>query len=279
MTAGRYTIPRLPPELEARGGSVDKVADELKWVISDAVRHHPRTLQRRIGPSEIGHPCPRRIGYKLLDHPDVNANDVAWKPTVGTAVHDWIAQAFDRFNLMFDESTGSGQERFLVEHRVVVGQINGVDVDGSADVYDRVTATVVDWKIVGPDQLRIYSAKGPGDQYRSQLHLYGRGFANAGLPVDHVMIVFLPRNGEFDQTVVWAEEYDEQVAVDALARAQAIATTVAVGGPAALPLLPTHDSWCYRCPYFKAGSIDLSSGCPGDMSNTRNQPAPLTLSA
>ena len=55
-------------------------------MIRHAIAHHPRSLQKRIGPSEVGTPCDRRIGYKLLGHTENERGD-AWKPTVGTAVH------------------------------------------------------------------------------------------------------------------------------------------------------------------------------------------------
>lgn len=66
--------------------------DALMAAIRHKIHHHPRSQQKRIGPSEIGNPCDRRIGYKLLGHPERERGD-AWKPTVGTAVHAWIDEA------------------------------------------------------------------------------------------------------------------------------------------------------------------------------------------
>ena len=67
-------------------------------VIRGAIANHPRSLQKRIGPSEIGTPCDRRIGYKLLGQ-DENPRGDAWKPTVGTAVHGWLEKALEDANL------------------------------------------------------------------------------------------------------------------------------------------------------------------------------------
>jgi hypothetical protein len=74
------------------------VSEQARVDLMDAIRHkithHPRSLQKRIGPSEIGNPCDRRIGYKLLGQPE-NPRGDAWKPTIGTAVHAWLEEALD----------------------------------------------------------------------------------------------------------------------------------------------------------------------------------------
>lgn len=251
-------IDAFPDHLQQRGGDPKLVAAEYLDVIKRAVANHPRSLQRRIGPSEVGHPCARRIGYKLLDADENPRDDTPWLPTIGTAVHAWLEEQFT------DENAAHDHKRWLTELRVNVGQINGQDVTGSCDLYDRVTATVIDHKVVGATQLKKYKAHGPGDQYRSQIHLYGRGLIARGLPVDTVSIAFLPRNGELTGAYIWHEPYDERVALDALERANGIALTVAGLGIPGLSLLPTADAYCHRCPFFLAGSTDLAAGCPGD---------------
>lgn len=257
-------IEPFPAHLEQRGGSPDLVKAELLHLIKATVNNHPRSLQRRIGPSEVGHPCARRIGYKLLDIDENPSDDTPWLPTIGTAVHAWLEDAFTQANAAHDHA------RWLTELRVDVGSIAGTAITGSCDLYDRVTATAVDWKIVGPTQLTKYKAKGPGGQYRDQIHLYGRGLTRRGLPVDNVAIAFLPRNGELSSAYIWHEAYDENVALAALQRAEGIATAVAALGVAALPHLPTADAFCHRCPFFKAGSTDLESGCPGHPTSKAN---------
>jgi hypothetical protein len=196
-----------------------------------------------------------------------------WKATVGTALHTWLEHMLDTANMNYELRTRSGQERFYTEQRVTVGQILGRDIDGSCDVYDRATATVVDWKSVGPSQLAKYRRLGPGGQYRVQAHLYGRGWRNRGLPVDYVMVVFLPRNGELAETYVWWEPYDESVATDALERATGIALATQALGTGALHHLATADAFCHRCPYFLANSTVLDAGCPGHAERrTRRDP-------
>jgi hypothetical protein len=252
-------IDALPTHLSQRGGDPGLVCDEYVDVITHAIRNNPRSLQRAIGPSEVGHTCSRRIGYKLLDYDDINTGEHApWLPTVGTGVHGWLEETFTLAN------SGRQNLRWLVELRVEVGEVGGQVITGSCDLYDRVTATVFDHKIVGATTLkRVKANKHPGDQYRTQIHLYGRGLARRGLPVDHVAIAFLPRNAELHDRYIWHEPYAEQVALAGLERAEGIALATTALGADALATLPTADAFCHRCPYFRHGSIDPATGCPG----------------
>ncbi len=239
----------------------EQLVEELDQIIIDGINNQPRSLQKRIGPSEMGTPCDLRIGYKLLDQPPVNVEDrVAWKPWIGTQVHDGLGCLFELANAKFPPRP-NGDYRFLVEWKLDICQINGDDVDGNCDLY--ADANVIDWKIVGGEQLRKYKKNGPGDQYRTQAHLYGYGWAQKGYPVDRVAVYFLPRDQEFRQRYCWSEPYDEQVALDAITRVDGIARLAAALGPAALPLLKTGDAYCRFCPWFRPGSTDLAGGCAG----------------
>jgi len=249
MTAA--AVPATPRDM-------DIVRDELLWAITDAITNHPRSQQVRIGPSEIGVACARRIGYKLLNLPEVNDRGVPWYPTIGTAMHTWLEGVFADLN----DKLGHA-DRFLLENKVDVGEVAGQAITGSCDLFDTVTGTVVDWKVVGGKRLRAYKDDGPGEQYRIQAHLYGRGWQRAGHTVQNVAVMFLPRDRELKNAYFWTEPYDEQIAVKALQRLGAI-QSLTTAGTAALPLLPTADSYCRFCPWLIPGSTDLSGGCPGD---------------
>lgn len=264
----------LNPELLQLGGSA--VADELREVIEGAILNHPRSLQSAIGPSEIGGACARKIGYKLLGWPDPPR--VNWAATIGTAVHAWMENTFDLDNVARAPHLG-GQERWYIEERVTVGYVPGMGfITGSCDLYDRITGTVIDWKVVGPTQLRKYKSQGPSAQYRGQAHLYGQGWANRGLPVSQVMICFLPRNGSLEEAYIWSEPWQPAVAKAALDRLARISQTCTEHGEDAPALLETAETYCGHCPYFKAGSADPRQGCPGDPASPLHNPQPaLTL--
>lgn len=265
-------LPPLPDGHYQAGSDPTLLRDELRHIISHHITQHPRSLQTRIGPSELGTPCTRRLGYKLTGTPEVNHRPVPWKPTVGTAVHAWLEQALTAHN------DSNVVDRFYLEERVTVGTVNGQDIDGSCDVYDRVTGTVVDWKVVGLAPLRKYKDNGPGEQYRRQVHLYGSGFARRGLPVENVAICFLPQNGELSDLHYWTEPYNPQLAADTIARADTLARTLAAGGRAVLPLLPTADAYCQYCPWHDPTATDLTAACPGDTAALqRRQDPPATL--
>lgn len=261
-------IEALPDSLRSIGSDPALLGDELLHLIKARIAAHPRSRQKALGPSEIGHPCSRRLGYQLLDVEE-NEQPPNWKATIGTAVHAWLEQ------MLQADNDAAGFTRWYVEQKVTVGDVLGEPVDGHCDAFDRVTSTSVDWKVVGPTQLRKYRSHGPGEQYRAQGHSYGRGWASKGLPVENVAVMFLPRNGDLKDAVWWSEPYDEQVAVAALNRLHGITLTTKTLGLAALPALPTADAYCSYCPYFSAGSTDLAAGCPGDpASPVNNTPDP-----
>lgn len=224
------------------------LARDLAEGITNGIVNHPRSLQQRIGPSELGMPCEHCLAAKLAGWTE--ARDAAWLPTVGTAVHAWLADEF------------SGTPRWLVETRVDVGELNGVPITGSADLFDLTTATVVDWKIVGRPTLQTVKREGgPSDQYRTQAHLYGRGFVRAGHDVKRVAIAYLYRNGFTPEPYVWTEPYDEGVALAALERATGVLRTLdavhEAGGDVdayvtSLPRAPR----CYSCPRYPDAPAD-----------------------
>lgn len=250
-----------PDQIAAAGGPAEYLRDELLWAIGNRIDYAPRSLQTRLGPSEIGHPCDRRLGYKVAGVEAVNDTGPAWKPTIGTAMHGWLEELMKWLNGHL--GIADGGPRFLLEHRVNVGEICGETITGQSDVYDRVTGTVVDWKIVGEKQLKKYAKEGPGSQYRVQGHTYGRGWTRRGLPVSTVAIFFLPRDRELRDAVWWSEPYDEQVAVDGLTRAEGITTLVRQLGAKALPVLKTADAYCTFCPHYMPAATDPTEACPG----------------
>lgn len=270
----------LPYEF-LRRGNPDELGVELLGIIADDIENKPRNLQVEIGPSGVGSPCARKVGYGLLQIPKLNpVVEPNWKAYVGTGVHLNLEGAMDRYNVVNAINIGH-DERFYVETRLQVGEIAGVPLVGHCDVYDRVTATVIDWKTCGPTQLKSYRSNGPGPTYRRQAHLYARGWNRyLGLPVDRVMLVFFPRQGELRETHVWHEPYDEEVALAALGRADAITATLnALGPEVGLAALPPVEDYCGHCDWFAPGGSrtgNLLDGCPGQLA--AQQPAPaLTM--
>lgn len=220
------------------------IADQAFDIMIDKMVNQPRSLQRRIGPSEMGIECDRAILYKLERVPEPPRGP-AWKPQVGTALHDqqerWFTEA---------AAAGASEEnRWLCEQSVVVGKIAFEDHTGSTDLFDTWGHAVGDWKFVGPNRLSHYKKHGPSVQYRKQAHLYGFGWAAEGWQVDLVMIFFIPRDGELSDSYVWSEPYDEQVATDTMRRMNTLdGLRRAIGLEQALTLYPyCADRFCNWC--------------------------------
>lgn len=241
--------------------ATDLLAQELQHIIGRTLLAHPRSHQASIGPSELGTPCPSKLAHRLAGTRPVNRS-AAWRTAVGTAVHAWLADAFDTANTEIVATTG--QQRFLVERRVTVGIVGGQPVEGSCDLFDMATGTVIDWKVVGLTSLRSARMIGPKPQYRTQIHCYARGFVAQGHDVQRVAIMWLPQSGELAQAEFWSEPYDETVALQGLERANALRLALDMPGPSVLPFLPKVDDYCATCAYHVAGAkSDAADACHG----------------
>lgn len=249
MSAPTTALP--PVHAPYDGGTAAMSFEALRSIVTDGIANQPRSLQKRIGPSEIGNPCTHCLAAKLAGW--VENRDAAWLPFIGACTHEGFSNLVltheaDR-NAM--HTTGV---RWLSEHEITVGNIGTEPITGTCDLFDTVTGTVTDLKVVGTITLKN-AKRGPSDTYRVQVHSYGRGWVNAGYRVEHVAIWFVPRNAvTLDAGVFWSEPYDEQVATAALDRASQLAVNLAAleqgAGPEArdawITSLP-RDPGCYSC--------------------------------
>jgi hypothetical protein len=243
--------------------------EAVRRLIAQAAAAAPRSQQIDMGPSEAGEPCARRLAYKILDWHKPGRDLDPWAAVQGVAVHTWLAAAFRA------ENDRLGRKRYLVEQRVQ--PVTDTDaklglpgwLTGSCDLFDRDTGLVTDWKLTSPDRLRQYAAAGPGQKYRTQAHLYGRGLVNAGEHVAAVSIVFLPRATFLDGIHVWSEPYDPSVVEAAFRRLAAIRDALIALDPEANPgrwsYFPTAPGSCRHCPWLQPGSRYLARGCPGHL--------------
>lgn len=216
-------------------------------VIENAITQHPRSLQKRIGPSEIGLSCDRRILYKLAQVPEP-PRPPAWKPTIGTATHDYLERQFDAANN--GGGTIAGIE-WVTEWEVTVGTIGDTPITGHSDLFHVPSGTVIDHKIIGPKQLTKYRLHGPSEQYKVQAMLYAKGFTDGDEwgPAKRVAISFLPRDGELGQAYWWEAAYDPHIAGAALLRLHQLDQLLGILGiDDAIKTKPhCDDEWCPWC--------------------------------
>lgn len=227
------------------GANPASVHADLLDVVEAAMLHQPRTLQTRIGPSEIGMDCVRCLAHKLAGTPE--RPEAAWLPYLGTAVHEELSTVFIRH-----EHTRQDlglPPRFLSEHRVTVGTIGGQEITGSTDLFDIHTGTVIDFKVVGTATMRKAKAIGASDQYRIQANLYALGWEAAGYTVRSTLIWFMPRNAiSLRDGYAWQAPVDSRIAHEALTRADTIAVAIAqLGAAAVIDAQPEHTGDAFTC--------------------------------
>lgn len=222
---------------------------------------NPRAQQANIGPSEIGSPCDRQIAYRVAGVPEVNLRQDPWAAVIGTAIHRWLQEAVEAWN-----ATMPGPQRFWPEMEL---DLDGL-ITGHCDLYDADTATVIDWKTVGPNALKAIERDEIPVGYMIQAHLYGYMFARQDVPVKRVTLVFVPRASSLNRLRVWSATYDPTVAETALARVYAIAAKVVE-----MDLLTKSHLWadvsaeggdhCGFCPWFESHRKMPAdtTGCPG----------------
>jgi hypothetical protein len=232
----------------------EEYANAVRDVVVQAGIWSPRAGQVQIGPSEVGHKCIRRLAYKLLDWDKPNEmQGGSWAAQVGTAIHAYLAEVFSK------------REGFLIEQRVT---IRG-NLAGTFDLFDIKNGVVLDWKTTGATKLANYKKFGADHQQLVQVQLYAYGLAQQGAEVKKVALCYLPTSGSLTDMVLIMHDYDEQVALNALARLDSIHTLLAAADVEANPeiwsQIPAEpDRLCAWCPYFKPFSKSLVEGCPGD---------------
>jgi len=245
---------------------VTAIAD-LTEVITWAARGADRSQQKSIGPSEIGTGCERRLAMALLEAPKPNDNRDEWTSTVGTACHSWMESAFTADNAR-RMAAGEGP-RWLIEQTVEIR----TGLKGHCDLYDLETHTVIDHKFPGVTSIKKYRKQGhPGQQYRWQAHLYGKGWANLGLPVERVQLVMWPRSGLIRDAWQWSEEYNPAVAEEALGRVDKLLTAMDVAEgmgelETLLDMLDRDTEHCGWCAYFDRNATNPAEGCRGPFSD------------
>lgn len=221
-----------------------------------------RSLQTHIGPSEVGHPCDRNLGYKLQRVPHAVPPHLKWAALVGTWGHSGAEQA------MLEENMRLDRERYLVEKRAYIEE--DLVPSGSTDVYDTDFDEVIDWKFVGESSAKKYRNTGGSRLYIVQAMLYGLGWLRMGRVPKSIRIIFLPRwSNNIDDGVEVAYEFDEQIALDALDRLRMIraASNAVAGGLAPWTEIEADKSDCRFCPWLTRKRSDEpeadETGCNG----------------
>lgn len=258
-----------PPSLNGNSPWAQRYAKTLRKVFEDYAARSPRTLQKHLGPSELGVMCDRQVAGKLAGLPATNHVVDPWPSIRGTALHAYAADAFTWDNLRY------GYQRWAAEVRVTPHPEHA----GTADLYDAAEIAVVDHKFLGDSSMQKVR-KAPPRKYLVQLLLYGLGYINVGLPVTRVVLAAYPATASsLDAMYVWEHATDyqgedgallavvwEQTANRKLYAEQILADP---NPPMALRKVPAdtgedRDTECYFCPFYRPQARnDALYGCPG----------------
>lgn len=190
------------PDLDAAHGSLREML--LSTIEAGIDRLDERGRQDRIGPSEVGG-CRRCLAARVAWGAAASNRSVAWRPYVGTCVHEGLDRIF------------SAEAGFLSDLKAAG------PVPGSLDLYHPRLGAVVDWKVVGPTSMKKAAKGAISDRYRVQVHLYALDVQETyGWAPKTVAVMFLPSAGELRDAVLWSEPYDRTLALEAVAGLDAL---------------------------------------------------------
>lgn len=255
--------------MNASDAWAENYARELKGIVTRYANRLPRSVQKHLGPSELGHACDRMVVAKMAGARKTNNVADPWASIMGTAGHAFAADAFE-----WDNAHNS-YLRWITEKRVTPDP--GPDAHpGTADLYDTYSRAVVDHKFQGDSTRGKLKREGPPRHYFVQLLLYALGYRNLGLPVDRIVIASWPRTkSTLDDMYVWSHvptPEDWQLVSDVLVTTrfrQDLADLVRAGKFELMDVPPTpEDSECYFCMLYRPQSrYDGGYGCAGTLMN------------
>lgn len=239
------------------------IKDEFVKVIKWSENNRPRSLQRSIGPSQLGAECDRKFAFEMSGLPGVNAGGGdPWPAFVGSAIHTRVEDAYKQYMTQFGKN-------WVQEQRVEATPMIG----GRFDMYSPDLRTVVDVKSMGEDMFARVKKNGITPGYKVQAMVYGYAIRLLGKPVDHVGWVCVPRSGWLKSVHVITMPYDDSVAVEALGRPDRIGRILTdldvFTQPHRWQQIEAKPSYlCEWCPMFnwRLSQEDGASdkGCPGD---------------
>jgi hypothetical protein len=227
-------------------------------MVTEHASRAPRSVQRHLGPSELGLACDRQVVAKMAGQGGHNHVRDPWASVMGTAGHAYMEEVLK----------AQPPGRWMPEHRVTDPDLPANP--GTGDAYDGKYAAVVDWKFLGKTTLDKLRRDGPSQKYRVQLRIYGAGFHALGLPVERVVLVAWPRTeSTMDKMYVHEEPWsidnpDLAWVHDVTDTRELIAKAVAAGklDIMRVPATP-DDSECVWCGLYRADANETGRGCPG----------------
>lgn len=177
-----------------------------------------RDRQRKVGASQISDPCTRHLAKALMG--EVQPEIKYWLGgKIGTAIHEFLERSIDKSNdsLLADA---------IVERKITLGEIDGYGtVSSKPDLVLPSVRHLIDWKTSSRDKIKKLHRMIDGvsrdesiaytlNKYIGQAQLYAWGLNNAGTPIDKISLVFINRDGTYENDIwPFTVDYNEDIAV------------------------------------------------------------------
>ena len=109
VMAANQTIPETTP-----APTVESTEwTEIRGIIEDHITNQPRSLQKEIGPSELGTDCLHCLAARLAGWE--KRQSAAWLPFIGTCVHERFEHLFNSRKDEFTVPDDDGGEPWAVK--------------------------------------------------------------------------------------------------------------------------------------------------------------------
>lgn len=271
------SAPTVSPLYIQNGNSpwAQRYAQELRDVVVRYASRLPRSVQRHLGPSELGHHCDRQLVGKMAGvsfrHGGNQLHD-PWASIVGTAIHAFLEKAFTW------ESQWNGN-RWVTEQRVTPDPAAAQPHPGTADLYDKQLCALVDHKCQSEAIRARLRREGPPFHYYVQMLLYAVGYIQLGYQVDRIVLASWPRTkSTLEEMFIWEKPVtaaDLKVVLEVLRKTElreALAVMLTAGQLTfwEVPATPSDDD-CQYCPFFNPAALQdgTAQGCPGTSMRAR----------
>lgn len=202
---------------------------EVKALVVDLLKTQTaRDKQSKIGASEIGNPCDYCVASRLAGKPKVSSE--YWLGArIGTGIHAELEREIAKHTEEPQGTIFNALKGAASEYKMSIYDMEGYGlIKSTADLLVTNHLHLIDFKTSKKRQVDKYKLDGVPLQYVVQQQLYGYGF-NQLIPglVKRISLMFINRDGSTDSDFwVHSFDYDEQVALDALARLEVLWTYV-----------------------------------------------------
>lgn len=208
-----------------------------------------RDKQKKVGASQISDPCTRHLAHALVQS-ELEPQKYWMGGKIGTAIHGFIESAIAVSpNAIFADA--------IVEQKILLGDVPGYGtVSSKPDLVLPSNRLLVDWKTTSRAKIKKIQNFVDGlkndeesaytvQKYLGQANLYAWGLNNAGTPIDDIALVFINRDGTYENDIyVLPTEYDEEFAVGLWQRLQNLWSELQDG---AHPNDYQGHAKCYKC--------------------------------